>query len=103
MQSREFARTTGQRVVSADAVAFMQRVYGWMTAGLAVTGFVAFYIASSPAAINLIFASSYGFILVVVAQLGLVFVVHPASGPSCGPKDPAWGRCFSSPTAPRSG
>ncbi len=77
MQSSEFARTTGQRVVSADAVAFMQRVYGWMTAGLAVTGFVAFYIASSPAAINLIFASSYGFILVVVAQLGLVFSIRP--------------------------
>ena len=37
MRSQEFARTTGQRVVSADAAAFMQRVYGWMTAGLAIT------------------------------------------------------------------
>jgi FtsH-binding integral membrane protein len=77
MRSQEFARTTGQRVVSADSAAFMQRVYGWMTAGLAITGLSAFYIASSPAAINLIFGSQFGFLVVIAVQLGLVFSIRP--------------------------
>jgi hypothetical protein len=77
MRSREFAQTTGQRVVSADAAAFMQRVYGWMTAGLAVTGISAFYIASSEAAINFIFGSSISIFLVIGVQLALVFSIRP--------------------------
>ncbi len=77
MRSHEFARTTGQQVVSADAVAFMQRVYGWMTAGLAVTGISAMYIASSQAAINFIFGSGIGFFVVIGVQLGLVFSIRP--------------------------
>ncbi len=77
MRSQEFARTTGQRVVSADAAAFMQRVYGWMTAGLAITGLSAWYIATTPAAINLIFGSQFGFIAVILVQLGLVFSIRP--------------------------
>ncbi len=77
MRSQEFARTTGQRVVSADAAAFMQRVYGWMTAGLAITGLSAWYIATTPAAINLIFGSQMGIFLVIGVQLGLVFSIRP--------------------------
>lgn len=78
MRSNEFARSTGQRVVvGAAAAAFMQRVYGWMTAGLAITGISAWYIASSPAAINFIFGSQFGLILVVIVQLGLVFSIRP--------------------------
>lgn len=77
MRSQEFARTTGQQVISADAAAFMQRVYGWMTAGLAITGLSAFYIASSPAAINFIFGSGVGFFVVIAVQLGLVFSIRP--------------------------
>ncbi len=77
MRSQEFARSTGQQVVSTDAVAFMQRVYGWMTAGLAVTGFSAMYIASSQAAINFIFGSGMGFFVVIAVQLGLVFSIRP--------------------------
>jgi hypothetical protein len=77
MRSQEFARTTGQQVVSTDAVAFMQRVYGWMTAGLAITGLSAMYIASSQAAINFIFGSGIGFFVVIGVQLGLVFSIRP--------------------------
>ncbi len=77
MRSREFTASTGQRVISQDAAAFMQRVYGWMTAGLAITGISAFYIASSPAAIRFIFGSSMGFFLVIDVQLGLVFTIRP--------------------------
>ncbi len=77
MRSQEFARSTGQQVVSTDAVAFMQRVYGWMTAGLAITGLSAWYIASSQAAINFIFGSGIGFFVVIGVQLGLVFSIRP--------------------------
>lgn len=77
MRSREFTQTTGQRVMSADAAAFMQRVYGWMTAGLVITGLSAFYIASSPAAINFIFGSQLSMILVIGVQLALVFSIRP--------------------------
>lgn len=77
MRSQEFTRATGQHVVSADAAAFMQRVYGWMAAGLAITGFSAFYIASSPTAIQFIFGSRFGFLAVIAVQLGLVFSIRP--------------------------
>ena len=68
MRSREFAQSTGQQVLVADAAAFMQRVYGWMTAGLAVTGLVAYQIATSRAAIELIFGNSMSLFLIVICR-----------------------------------
>ena len=55
----------------------MQRVYGWMTLGLFVTGFSALYVASSPAAIQFIFGSSISVFLVIGVQLALVFSIRP--------------------------
>jgi len=78
MRSDEFARATGQRVLAADAAAFMQRVYGWMTAGLAVTGVVAFYIASTPGIVYALMGNTLGLLLVIGVQLGLVFSIRPA-------------------------
>jgi FtsH-binding integral membrane protein len=77
MRSQEFARATGQRVLAADAAAFMQRVYGWMTAGLVVTGLTAYYLAGSPAAIRFVFGNPFGILLVIGVQLGLVFAIRP--------------------------
>ncbi len=77
MRSQDFTRTTGQRVIAQDAAAFMQRVYGWMTLGLFVTGFSALYVASSPAAIQFIFGSSISVFLVIGVQLALVFSIRP--------------------------
>ena len=77
MRSQDFTRSTGQRVIAQDAAAFMQRVYGWMTLGLFVTGFSAFYVASSPAAIQFIFGSSLSVFLVIGVQLALVFSIRP--------------------------
>ncbi len=77
MRSQDFTRSTGQRVIAQDAAAFMQRVYGWMTLGLFVTGFSAFYVASSPAAIQFIFGSSISVFLVIGVQLALVFSIRP--------------------------
>ncbi len=77
MRSQDFTRSTGQRVIAQDAAAFMQRVYGWMTLGLFVTGFSALYVASSPAAIQFIFGSSISVFLVIGVQLALVFSIKP--------------------------
>ncbi len=77
MRSQDFTRSTGQRVIAQDAAAFMQRIYGWMTLGLFVTGFSALYVASSPAAIQFIFGSSISVFLVIGVQLALVFSIRP--------------------------
>ncbi|MCK9781882.1 MULTISPECIES: Bax inhibitor-1/YccA family protein [Enterobacterales] len=63
---------------------FMAQVYGWMTVGLLLTAFVAFYVASSEALLTMIFSSKIVFFGLIIAQLGLVFVlsgmVHKMSG-----------------------
>jgi uncharacterized protein len=66
------------RTMSIDATAaeqqrFMVRVYNWMTAGLAITGFMAFYISSSETMMNIIFGNAIIPIVLIVAQIGLVF------------------------------
>jgi FtsH-binding integral membrane protein len=66
------------RTMSVDATAaeqqrFMVRVYNWMTAGLAITGFMAFYISNSPAMMNIIFGNPIIPIALIIAQIGLVF------------------------------
>ncbi len=50
----------------------MNQVYLWMTAGLGLTALVAWAIASSPTALNLIFSNTWLLIGLVIAQLGLV-------------------------------
>ncbi|WP_311753052.1 Bax inhibitor-1/YccA family protein [Proteus columbae] len=63
---------------------FMAQVYGWMTVGLLLTAFVALYVASSEALLSMIFSSKIVFFCLIIAQLGLVFVlsgmVHKMSG-----------------------
>lgn len=63
---------------------FMAQVYGWMTVGLLLTAFVAYYVASSYALQEMIFSSKVVFFGLIIAQLGLVFVlsgmVHKMSG-----------------------
>jgi uncharacterized protein len=66
------------RTMSIDANAaeqqrFMVRVYNWMTAGLAITGFMAFYVSSSETLMNIIFGNPIMPIVLIVAQIGLVF------------------------------
>lgn len=52
--------------------AYMLRVYNYMTTGLALTGVVAFIVASTPAVFNAIFGSGLVWV-VILAPLGLVF------------------------------
>ena len=50
---------------------FMQRVYQWMAAGLALTGFVALMAASNMGLMRAL--AGGGFLVLMLAELGLVF------------------------------
>ncbi|MFP1983164.1 Bax inhibitor-1 family protein [Lonsdalea quercina] len=54
---------------------YMAQVYGWMTCGLLLTAFVAWYAANTPAVLKLVFSSQITFYGLIIAQLGLVFVI----------------------------
>lgn len=52
--------------------AFLRRAYGWMFAGLVVTGLVAGAVAQSPTLLRIFFGNPIVFFALVIAQLGLV-------------------------------
>lgn len=63
----------GALAVGADRVtAFLRKVYGWMFVGLAITAAVAFTVASSPKLVRAIFGNPILFIVLMVAEIGLV-------------------------------
>ncbi len=57
---------------------FMAAVYRWMTFGLLVTAGVAYYIASTPAALQVIFGNRMIFWGLIIAQFGLVIALSAA-------------------------
>jgi FtsH-binding integral membrane protein len=57
---------------------FMAAVYRWMTFGLLVTSGVAFYVASTPEALQLIFGNRMVFWGLIIAQFGLVIALSAA-------------------------
>ncbi|NKI73296.1 Bax inhibitor-1/YccA family protein [Dickeya sp. CFBP 2040] len=81
-----FPRSHGSIVQQAGAglQTYMAQVYGWMTCGLLLTAFVSWYAANTPAVLQMVFSSKITFYGLVIAQLGLVFVlsgmVHRLSG-----------------------
>lgn len=56
----------------------MTQVYQWMTAGLAVTAGTAWFVAGTPSIQQAIFSSSWIFIGLIIAQLGLVVALSAA-------------------------
>jgi uncharacterized protein len=68
------ASTSLSAVAQAERVtAFLRKVYGWMTAGLGVTAFVAYTVAGSPGIVQAIAANQLLFFGLLIAELGLVF------------------------------
>lgn len=51
---------------------FVRSVYNWMAIGLALTGFVAFYVSRTPALVRLIFGNPILLIVFILAYFGLV-------------------------------
>ena len=54
---------------------FVRSVYNWMCIGLAVTGFISYYIAGNETVLKMIFANRAVFWILVIAELGLVFAI----------------------------
>jgi len=55
--------------------AFIRSVYNWMAIGLALTGFVAFYVANDESLIRLIFGNRLIFFGLIIGELALVFTI----------------------------
>jgi len=60
----------GERITS-----FLRSVYAWMAGGLAITALTATYVAASPAIVTAIAGNRLLFWSIVIAQLGIVFVL----------------------------
>jgi FtsH-binding integral membrane protein len=61
---------------SADRIAaFLRAAYGWMCAGLAITAVTAWFVASSPSLLQTIARSGPLYLILIIAQLGIVFVL----------------------------
>lgn len=59
--------------VKAREQSILKNVYLWMTAGLALTGVVSYFVASSPTLIQLFLGNIVSFLLIIFAQFALVF------------------------------
>ncbi len=73
----ESTRTVSRAGTSVASI-FMRQVYWWMTVGLGVTAFSAYYVLNSPQLLQTIFSNSYIPIILIVAQLGLVIGLSAA-------------------------
>ena len=54
---------------------YVRSVYNWMCIGLALTGFLAYYVASSPSILQLVFGNRILFFGLIIAELALVFSI----------------------------
>jgi len=64
--------------VSQTFPALMRKVYVWMSLALVITGFAAYYVATSPAILSLIFGNKVVFFGLIIAELALVFGISGA-------------------------
>ena len=69
---------TSSLPMSPDAAAervtaFLRKVYGWMSVGLAITALVALQVADSPAIVRSLVSNQFLFFGLILAELGLVF------------------------------
>ncbi|CAQ85018.1 MULTISPECIES: Bax inhibitor-1/YccA family protein [Photorhabdus] len=72
-----YPRSNGSIIQQAGTglQAYMAQVYGWMTCGLLLTAFVAWYVSQNQAVVLYIFSNSILFYGLIIAQFGLVFVL----------------------------
>ena len=66
---------TSPEAAAERVTAFLRSVYGWMAAGLAITAATAMFVASSPTLATTIFENRILFWALIIAQLGIVFVL----------------------------
>src|SRR5512134_742699 len=54
---------------------YVRSVYNWMGVGLALTGLVAYYVSTSESIIRLVFGNPLLLMVLIAAELGLVFAI----------------------------
>jgi uncharacterized protein len=64
---------TAADVPAERVTTFLQKVYGWMFVGLAITACVAFAVASSDTLLRYVLSNPFLYIGLIIAELGLVF------------------------------
>jgi FtsH-binding integral membrane protein len=72
-ENRMQVRSYDQAAIDAGLRQYMLSIYNYMTVGLAITGLVAFMVAQSPAAMQVIFGTPLKWV-VMLAPLGFVFL-----------------------------
>ncbi|MDJ0915137.1 MAG: Bax inhibitor-1/YccA family protein [Desulfobacterales bacterium] len=59
---------------------FIRSVYNWMGVGLALTGFIAFYVANNETLLKIIFGNQLIFFGLIIGELALVFTLSARIG-----------------------
>ena len=59
---------------------FIRSVYNWMGVGLALTGFIAFYVSNNETLLKLIFGNQLIFFGLIIGELALVFTLSARIG-----------------------
>jgi hypothetical protein len=65
-------------LATADTANFLPKVYGWMTAGLALTALAALFTLSSESLLTLVFGNRLVFYGLIIGELGLVIALSAA-------------------------
>lgn len=63
----------GAQAEATRVTGFLQKVYGWMCIGLAITAAIALFVASSPAILNLIYGNPFARWGLFLVTLGMVW------------------------------
>lgn len=72
MNEFPFVGDQRQSLIEAEQARFITKVYGWMSIGLALTGTVAYFVASSPILLQMIFGNRLVFWGLVIGELLMV-------------------------------
>lgn len=73
MQQQSVPLKTTQTNILVNS--FIRSVYNWMATGLAITGFVAFYVVNNETLLQLIFGNQLIFFGLIIGELALVFTI----------------------------
>lgn len=71
------AEERAYRPIEAVQQSVLSGAFGWMAAGLAITGFTAWWTANSPRMVEAIFGNRILFFGLILGELGLVFALAP--------------------------
>ncbi len=69
----EFYSPLGNAISVVRVNSFIRSVYNWMAIGLALTAFTSFFVASTPALLQLIFGNQIVLFGLIIGELGMVF------------------------------